>query len=92
MLTDFSVLAQAQLVLVLFQVLAVDWVVLEVDSRVDSLLVEGLPVDHALLLVTSAVAQITLLEIVRLHGIPRLDWKLTQISRSSTGHEVLCLR
>lgn len=64
MLTVFSVLAQAQLVLVLFQVLVAVSVVLEVDSVVDSLLVEDLLADHAPLLATSAVAPTTSLEIV----------------------------
>ncbi len=67
MLTDFSVLAQAQLVLVLFQALAVVLVVLVVDSAADSLLVVGLLVDLALLLATSAEVPIILLEIVCQH-------------------------
>jgi hypothetical protein len=59
------VLAQAQLVLVLFQVLVAVSVVLEVDSVVDSLLVEDLLADHVPLPATSAVALTTSLEIAR---------------------------
>lgn len=69
MLTNFSVLAQAQLVLVLFQALAVVLVVPVVDSVADSLLAEDLLVDHVLLLVTSAVDLTTSPEIVSLHGL-----------------------
>jgi len=60
------VLAQAQLVLVLFQALAVALVVPVVDSVADSLLAEDLLVDHVLLLVTSAVDLTTSPEIAKL--------------------------
>jgi hypothetical protein len=59
------VLAQAQLVLVRFQVLVVVLVDLVVDLVVDSLLEEDLLVDLALLLATSAAAPTTSLEIVK---------------------------
>jgi len=59
------VLAQLQLVLVLFQVWAAVLVLLVVDLVVDLLPVEDSRVDHALLLATSAVAPTISLEIAR---------------------------
>jgi len=60
------VLAQAQLVQAQFQVLVVVLVPRAVDMVEDSYPVEGLLVDLALLLVTSAVGQTTLPETAKL--------------------------
>jgi hypothetical protein len=65
-LTALSALAQAQLAQLRSPVQAVVQVLPEVDLLVDSLLVVDSLVDLALLLVTSAVDQTTLLEIVKL--------------------------
>ena len=92
MLTNFSVLAQAQLVLVPFQALAVALVVPVVDSVADSLLAEDLLVDHVLLLVTSAVDLTTSPEIVSLPWIKVTEPKLTCQCRPSSSYEVLRLR
>ena len=66
MLTISSVLAQAQLAQVVFLVLVVASGLLVVDTVEDLPLVVGLPVDPALLLVTSAVDQTILLVIAKL--------------------------
>jgi hypothetical protein len=66
MLTDFSVLAQAQLAQALFPVLAAVSELLVVDMEEGLRLVVVLLVDLALLLVTSAVAPTTLLVIAKL--------------------------
>jgi hypothetical protein len=92
-LTVFSVLAQLQLVLVLFQVWAAVLVLLVVDLVVDLLPVEDSRVDHALLLATSAVAPTISLEIVCLPKTMAFEWGLMLLSlRPGTSHEVLCLR
>lgn len=65
-MTDSSALAQAQLVPVPYQELAVELVRLEVDIAVDLPLVEDSPVDHVQLHATSAEDQTILLATVRL--------------------------
>jgi hypothetical protein len=66
MLTNLSVLAQAQLAQVLFQVLVEALGLLVVDMVEDLPLVEDLLVDPALLLATSVVDQTILLVTVKL--------------------------
>jgi hypothetical protein len=66
MLTISSVLAQAQLAQVVFLVLVVASGLLVVDTVEDLPLVVGLPVDPALLLVTSVVDQTILLVTAKL--------------------------